>query len=145
MVQTSYDPNWSGVVDVDQAIADIGQLLAELFSRKEELLTELSEAGGFEEQQGIISQINDLEVTIGQQIDQIPNKENLPQDLQDELKSLKQEGSIVSSSELTPQEIEAISNADAERRERIKEIAAISEEDHLTRCTLEKLLDANTM
>ncbi len=145
MVQTSYDPDWLGVVDVDQAIADIGQLLGELFSRKEELLTELSEAEGFEEQQGIISQINELEVTIGQQIDQIPNKENLSQDLQDELESLKQEGSIVSNSELTSQEIEAISNADAKRRERVKEIAAIAEEDHLTRCTLEKLLDANTM
>jgi len=27
MVETSYDPNWSGIVDVDEAIADIGNLL----------------------------------------------------------------------------------------------------------------------
>ena len=143
MVVTSYDPDWSGIVDVDRAIADIGQLLSELFSRKEELLTELAEADGFEAQQGIIVQINNLELTIGQQIDKIPNKENLSQELQDELESLKQEGSIVSSTELTSQEIAEISAADAQRRDRIKEIAAIAEEEQLTRCTLEKLLDAN--
>lgn len=128
MVETSYDANWSGIVYVDEFIQDISHLLTELFSQKEELLEQLSDADGFEEQQGIISQINNLEVTIGQQIDQIPNKENLPQELQDELESLKQEGSIVSSSELTPQEIETLSNADTKRRERIKEIAAIAED-----------------
>lgn len=30
MIQTSYDPNWSGVVDVDQAIADIKMTLEQL-------------------------------------------------------------------------------------------------------------------
>ncbi|MEO2051691.1 MAG: fibronectin type III domain-containing protein [Allomuricauda sp.] len=128
MVETSYNAEWSGIVDVDEFIQDISQLLNELFSRKEELLEQLSDADGFEEQQGIISQINDLEVTIAQQIDNIPGIENLPQELQDELESLKQEGSIVSSTELTSQEITEISTADAARRNRIKEIAAIAED-----------------
>ncbi|MHA7831418.1 MAG: hypothetical protein ACX93O_09975 [Flagellimonas sp.] len=107
----------------------VGDLLEELFSQKEELLNQLAEAESFEEQQGFISQINDLEVTIDQQIDQIPNKENLPQELQDELQELKQEGSIVANNVLTPQEIADISTADTERRERIREIAAIAEEE----------------
>lgn len=129
LVETEYDPSWANVGSVDQFISDIGELFDALFSRKEELLAQLSEAKSFEEQQGIISQIIDLEVTIGQQIDQIPNKENLPQELQDELESLKREGDIVANTTLTPQEIETISTADAKRRERIREITAIVEDE----------------
>uniref|UniRef100_UPI0019D09DBA fibronectin type III domain-containing protein n=1 Tax=Flagellimonas marinaquae TaxID=254955 RepID=UPI0019D09DBA len=129
IVETHYDPTWGNIGDLDAFVEDIGELFNALFSQKEELLAQLSEAESFDEQQGIISQINDLEVTIGQQIDQIPNKENLPQELQDELESLKQEGDIVANSTLTPQEIESISTADAKRRERISEIAAIVEDE----------------
>ncbi|WP_437395115.1 hypothetical protein [Flagellimonas lutimaris] len=133
-VITAFDPTMRNIVNTGEVVQTVGELgkavgdlLEELFSQKEELLNQLAEAESFEEQQGFISQINDLEVTIDQQIDQIPNKENLPQELQDELQELKQEGSIVANNVLTPQEIADISTADAERRDRIKEIAAIAE------------------
>jgi len=133
-VITEFDPTMRNTVDTGEVVETVeelgealGDLLEELFSQKEELLNQLAEAESFEEQQSFISQINDLEVTIDQQIDQIPNKENLPQELQDELQELKQEGSIVANNVLTPQEIADIKTADAQRRERIKEIAAVAE------------------
>ncbi|MBS9463283.1 hypothetical protein KIM67_12770 [Flagellimonas sp. 389] len=133
-VITEYDPTMRNILDtkdvaetVGELFDAVGDLLEELFSQKEELLNQLAEAESFEEQQNFISQINDLEVTIDQQIDQIPNRESLPQELQDELEELKQEGSIVTNNTLTPQEIADISTADAERRERIKEIKSIAE------------------
>lgn len=43
MVQTSYDPNWSGIVDVDQAIADIGNLLELLSDELNSIVAALKE------------------------------------------------------------------------------------------------------
>ncbi|AWX44282.1 hypothetical protein HME9304_01282 [Flagellimonas maritima] len=134
-VVTEYDPTMRNILDTGDVVETVGELGGaigdlwdELFGQKEELLNQLAEAESFEEQQNFISQINDLEVTIAQQIDQIPSRESLPQELQDELEGLKQEGSIVANNTLTPQEIADISTADAERRERIREIAEVAED-----------------
>ncbi|GAB4514875.1 MAG: hypothetical protein Tsb004_23370 [Allomuricauda sp.] len=43
MVETSYDPNWSGIVDVDQAIKDIGDLLELLSDELNSIVATLKE------------------------------------------------------------------------------------------------------
>ncbi|WP_136467456.1 hypothetical protein [Flagellimonas onchidii] len=131
LVVASYDADGNGIVDVDDTIdaviGGIKNLFNDLFSQKEDLLDQLSETQSVEEQQNIISKINDVEVTIAQQIDNIPGKEHLPQELQQELQDLKQEAGIAGTGQLSLQEIEDIKIADAERRERINEIATIVE------------------
>ncbi|WP_168796340.1 hypothetical protein, partial [Flagellimonas onchidii] len=112
---------------IDAMIGGIKNLFNDLFSQKEDLLDQLSETQSVEEQQNIISKINDVEVTIAQQIDNIPGKEHLPQELQQELQDLKQEAGIAGTGQLSPQEIEDIKTADAGRRERINEIATVAE------------------
>ncbi|WP_318308871.1 hypothetical protein [Flagellimonas crocea] len=75
----------------------------------------------------MITKINTYEFsTIAQEIDQIEGKENLPPELQEELDALKMEGSLVTTQMLSSQEIADIKTADAKRRERIREIAAIA-------------------
>ncbi|WP_422860197.1 fibronectin type III domain-containing protein [Flagellimonas sp. S174] len=138
-VITEYDPTMRNIVDTRDVVETVGELvdaagdlLEELFSQKEELLNQLAEAESFEEQQNFISQINDLEVTIDQQIDAIHGKENLPASLQQELEELKLEGNIATNEQLTSQEIEQIKTADAQRRDRIREIADIAERGEFT-------------
>ncbi len=83
-----------------------------------------------EEQQEVISRINEYEsVTISQQIDAIPGRENLPQELRDELDNLKQESGIVATEMLSQEQIADMGTADAQRRERVKEIAAMAEDE----------------
>ncbi|AWX44289.1 hypothetical protein HME9304_01289 [Flagellimonas maritima] len=119
-VVIEYDPTMNNILDtgdVVEAVGELGEALGdiwdEIFKEKEKLLDELAQAVSFGEQQNIISQINAVEVTIAQQIDAIPGRENLSAELQQELEDLKKDGNIATTEELSPQEIEQIKSANA--------------------------------
>ncbi|MHA7831420.1 MAG: hypothetical protein ACX93O_09985 [Flagellimonas sp.] len=136
-VITAFDPTMRNIVNTGEVVQTVGEfgeavgdLWDEIFKEKEKLLDELAEAETLEEQQEVITKINTYEFsTVAQEIDQIEGKENLPQELQQELDTIRMEGNLATTQMLSPQEIADISTADGRRRDRIKEIAAIAGED----------------
>ncbi|MEQ5791176.1 fibronectin type III domain-containing protein [Muricauda sp. NFXS6] len=62
MVETSYDPNWSGIVDVDQAIADVGDFVNEIYETLEEALAALGITNGNYEEENVNFEIADITV-----------------------------------------------------------------------------------
>nr|WP_288931387.1 fibronectin type III domain-containing protein [uncultured Allomuricauda sp.] len=65
MVETSYDPNWSGIVDVDEAIADIGDFVNAIYDTLEEALDALGITNGNYEEQNVNFEIADITVNEG--------------------------------------------------------------------------------
>lgn len=62
MVETSYDPNWSGIVDVDQAIEDIGDFVNEVYKTLEQALVALGITNGNHGEENINFEIADITV-----------------------------------------------------------------------------------
>ncbi len=137
-VVTEYDPTINNILDtgdVVETIGEVGEALGdiwdEIFKEKEKLLDELAEAENLQEQQAVIVKINTFEsITVEQQINQIKGKENLPQELQQELDTLKMGGNLVTTEMLSQKEIADIETADARRRDRIREIAEVAEDGY---------------
>ncbi len=137
MVETSYDVEWSGVVDVDEAIADIGQLLELLSDELNQIVATIKE--NWELNQQVDAAIAILETNLDD-----PNN-GLTDEQEENIRNFISDREKVKQTII--QEKEKI--ASGERDEVIKQNLASnlmsSAEDHLTRCTLEKLLDANTL
>lgn len=137
MVETSYDPNWSGIVDVGEAIGDIGNLLKLLSDELNSIVATLKE--NWELNRQVDAAIEILETNLDD-----PNN-GLTDEQEENIRNFISDRDRVKQTII--EEKEKI--ADGERDDVIKQNLASnligSEEDHLTRCTLEKLLDVNTI
>ncbi len=156
MVETSYDAEWSGIVDVDRAIKDIGdfvgslkEIIAQIFDRRNEELDELQElqdqlAEGSiteeefneraEEKATNIEKLDDL---FGEKLrERILDSPVATQAQKDEVKNLGPTA-LASTDDLSQTDINNIKTKDAATRKRLEEIA-----DEVTRAEEEMFYDS---
>jgi len=142
MVETSYDPNWSGIVDVDRAIEDIGQfvgslkeIISQIFDRREEELNQLQElqnqlAEGsiteeeFNEQaEEKATNIEKLDDLLGEQLkEKILDSPVATESQKEEVKNLGPTA-LASNDDLSQTDIDNIRTKDTAARKRLEEIA----------------------